>query len=86
MRRKAAVFISSSKRYLKCIHTPHGWKIYYGGDPTFVKFIRRLTKEEKIRLCKRLSALVQKSAHKEMEKVKKEIEREIKRLRAFFRV
>ena len=86
MREKAAVFVSSSKRYLKCVRTPRGWRIYYGGDPAFVKFIRRLTKEEKIRLCKRLSALIQKSAHKEIEKVKKEIEREIKRLRALFRV
>ncbi|MCD6210849.1 MAG: hypothetical protein J7J01_08205 [Methanophagales archaeon] len=85
MRGKAVVFVSS-KRYLKCVRTPHGWKIYYGGDPAFVKFIRRLTKEEKIRLCKRLSALIQKSAHKEVEKVKREIEREIKRLKALLEV
>jgi len=86
MREKAVIFISSSKRYLKCVRTPRGWKIYYKGDPAFIKFIRRLTKEEKIRLCKHLSTLIQKSAHKEMEKVKKEIEREIKRLKALLEV
>lgn len=86
MREKAAVFVSSSRRYLKCVQTPRGWKIYYGGDPAFVKFIRGLTKEEKIKLCKRLSALIQKSAHREVEKVKREIEREIKRLKALLKV
>jgi len=86
MREKAAVFISSSKRYLKCVYTPRGWKIYYRGDPAFVKFIRSLPKEEKIRLCKRLSALIQKSTRKEMEKIEKEIEQEFKRLKTLFKI
>ena len=86
MREKAAVFISSSKRHLKCVYTPRGWKIYYKGDPAFVKFMRSLSKEEKIMLCKRLSALIQKSTRKEMEKIEKEIGREFKRLKAFLEV
>jgi len=86
MRGKAAVFISSSKRYLKCVRTPRGWKIYYKGDPAFVKFMRNLSKEEKIMLCKRLSALIQKSTRKEVEKIEKEIEREFKRLKALLEV
>jgi len=86
MREKVAVFVSSSKRYLKCVRTPSGWKIYYRGDPAFVKFIRSLPKEEKIMLCKRLSALIQKSTRKEMEKIEKEIEREFKRLKTLFKI
>ena len=85
MRGKAVVFISSQKRYLKCVYTPRGWKINYKGDPAFVKFMRSLTKEEKIRLCKRLSALIQKSTRREIEKMEKEIEREFKRLKALLR-
>jgi len=86
MKGKAAVFISSSKRYLKCVRTPSGWKIYYKGDPAFVKFMRNLSKEEKIMLCKRLSTLIQKSTHREIEKIEKELEREFKRLRALLEV
>jgi len=85
MREKAVVFISSQKRYLKCVRTPRGWKIYYKGDPAFVKFMRSLSREEKIRLCKRLSALIQKSTRREIEKMEKEIEREFKRLKALLR-
>jgi len=86
MRERAVVFISSSKRYLKCVRTPRGWKIYYRGDPAFIKFVRSLTKEEKIRLCKRLSALIQKSTRREMEKIEKELEREFKRLKTLFKI
>jgi len=86
MREKAVVFTSSQKRYLKCVRTPRGWKIYYKGDPAFVKFMRNLSKEEKIMLCKRLSTLIQKSTHREIEKIEKEIEREFKRLKALLEV
>ena len=86
MRGEVAVFVSSSKRYLKCVRTPSGWKIYYKGDPAFVKFMRSLSREEKIRLCERLSALIQKSTRKEMEKIEKEIEREFKRLKTLFEI
>ena len=86
MREGAVVFISSSKRYLKCVRTPRGWKIYYRGDPAFIKFVRSLPKEEKIRLCKRLSALIQKSTRREMEKIEEEIEREFKRLKTLFEI
>ena len=86
MREKVAVFVSSSKRYLKCVRTPRGWKIYYKGDPAFVKFMRGLSKEEKIMLCKRLSALIQKSTRKEVEKIEKELERELKRLKTLLEV
>ena len=86
MREKAVVFISSQKRCLKCVRTPRGWKIYYKGDPGFVKFVRGLSKEEKRRLCERLSALIQKSTRKEVEKIEKEIEREFKRLKALLEV
>ena len=78
MRGKVAVFVSSSKRYLKCVRTPSGWKIYYKGDPAFVKFMRGLSKEEKAKLCERLSALIQKSTRREMERMEKELEREFK--------
>ena len=86
MREGAVVFISSSKRYLKCVRTPRGWKIYYRGDPAFIKFVRSLPKEEKIRLCKRLSALIQKSTRREMEKIEEEIEKEFKRLKTLFEI
>jgi len=83
---KASIFVLSQKRCLKCVRTPSGWKIYYKGDPAFVKFVRSLSREEKVRLCKRLSALIQKSARREMEKIEKEIERELKKLKALFEI
>ena len=78
MRGKAVVFVSS-KRYLKCVRTPRGWRVYYGGDPAFVRFVERLSKEEKVKLCRQLSRLIRKS-------IEKEIEHEIKRLRSLLEV
>ena len=80
MREKAVIFVSSQKRYLKCVRTPSGWKIYYKGDPAFVKLIRSLPREKKIELCKRLSVLIQKSVHREIEKVERGVERELRKL------
>ena len=86
MREKVVIFVSSQKRYLKCVRTPSGWKIYYKGDPAFVKLIRSLPRRKKIELCKRLSVLIQKSVHREIEKVEREVERELRKLRKLFKV